>query len=148
DLEFPNGIALSPDERVLYVANSDASRAIWIRAELRPDGTLGERTIFHDATADVAEGRPGLPDGMAVDIHGNVFATGPGGVFVLSPDGRLLAIIETGLPIANCAFGGDGSTLYMTSGRILARVGLGTRGMGFAPPHARTSAAAPVAGGD
>ena len=137
DLTFPNGIALSPDERVLYVANSDPRRAIWLSAEIRPDGTLGERKVFHDATARVGEGHQGLPDGMAVDVHGNVFATGPGGVFVFAPDGTLLAIISTGSPIANCAFGDDGSTLYMTSGHLLARVRLSTRGMGFGSPRVR-----------
>jgi gluconolactonase len=86
---------------------------------------------FFDATSEVGEGRPGLPDGLKVDAGGNLFATGPGGVNVFSPAGERLGIIETGVPTANCAFGDDGRTLYITANTALLRVRTLTRGLEF-----------------
>ncbi len=123
ELSRPNGIALSPDERTLYVANSDPERAIWMAYELLADGTLGDGRVFFDATARVGK-RPGLPDGLKVDGAGNLFATGPGGVWVLSPEGRHLGTILTTQATANCAFDADGSTLYMTADDYLLRIRL------------------------
>lgn len=131
DLTFPNGIAFSPDESTLYVANSDPQRPVIMAFDVLGDGTLSDRRVFFDARPLAAEGRRGLPDGMAVDRHGNVFATGPGGVLVLSPDGDHLGTISTGERIANVAFGDDGSMLYMTSDRLLARVLTNTVGVRF-----------------
>lgn len=131
DLRFPNGLAFSPDERTLYVANSDADHPVWVAYEVLPDGTLARGRTFFDATALVRQGLKGLPDGMKVDRLGNLFATGPGGVLVFSPAGRHLGTIATGQPTANCAFGDDGSTLYITANHQLMRVRLRTRGMGF-----------------
>lgn len=131
DLTFPNGIAFSPDESTLYVANSDPQRPVVMAFDVLGDGTLSDSRVFFDASPLAAQGRRGLPDGMAVDRHGNVFATGPGGVLVLSPDGDHLGTISTGELIANVAFGDDGSMLYMTSDRILARVMTNTVGAGF-----------------
>ncbi|MEJ2383728.1 MAG: SMP-30/gluconolactonase/LRE family protein [Xanthomonadales bacterium] len=134
-LARPNGIVLSPDERFLYVANSQAERSEWVVFELDAAGGVaaGPR-LFFSAQARADRGDIGLPDGMAMDVHGNLFATGPGGVLVLDPAGRLLGVIETGTAVANCAFGGaDGSVLYLTSHRFLARVQTRTRGIEFRP---------------
>ena len=131
-LRFPNGIILSHDERTLYVANSDPERAIWIAYALDGRGNVASRRIFADATEEVGEARPGLPDGMAIDVQGHLFATGPGGVIVFAPDGRRLGLVRTGAAIANCTFGGaDGSELYLTSHTMLARVPTRTRGLGL-----------------
>ena len=87
--------------------------------------------MLFDATPLVRRGLRGLPDGLKVDRRGNLFATGPGGVLVLAPDGRHLGTIATGQPTANCAFGDDGSTLYMTANDQLMRIRLSTTGAGF-----------------
>lgn len=135
ELSRPNGIAFSPDERTLYVANSDPQRAIWMAYPVQPDGTLGPGRVFADVTAMVDK-LPGLPDGMKVDRDGNLWATGPGGVHIYSPDGVRLGRIETGEATANVAWGDDGSTLYITADSYLCRIrtstsGLGTRGPGW-----------------
>jgi gluconolactonase len=131
DITRPNGIALSPDEKKLYVASSDPEKAIWMVYDVKADGTLGAGKVFKDVTAWVKEKRPGLPDGLKVDKDGNLWATGPGGVIVFAPDGTHLGSIETGVPTANCAFGDDGSTLYVTANTALIRVKTGTKGLGF-----------------
>jgi gluconolactonase len=131
DLALPNGIAFSPDERTLYVSNSEATRAIWMAYDVQPNGTLARGRVFFDATALAKQGRQGLPDGMRVDRAGNLFAAGPGGILVISPQGKHLGTIATGQPTANCAFGDDGSTLYITANNQLLRVRLTTRGTGF-----------------
>ena len=130
-LSKPNGVILSPDQSTLYVAQSDPAAAKIFRYALGADGLPTERTEFADMTAQVAEGLPGLPDGMAIDTDGNLYATGPGGVHVFAPDGTELALISTGSAAANCTFGDDGSTLYITSGAFLARVRLSATGYGF-----------------
>jgi gluconolactonase len=131
EMTRPNGIAFSPDEKTLYVANSDPGLAIWKAFEVKADGTLGKSKVFYDATPLVKEGRKGLPDGMKVDKDGNLFATGPGGVHVFSADGKLLGTLATGEATANCAFGDDGSTLYITADMYLCRVRTTTKGPGF-----------------
>jgi gluconolactonase len=136
ELSRPNGIALSPDGRTLYVANSDPARAVWMAYDVAPDGSVAGapaargRVVF-DATRLVGPARPGLPDGMRVAADGTLFATGPGGVLVLTPGGRHLGTIVTGQPTANCAFGDDGRTLYLTANDRLLRVRLLARGAGF-----------------
>lgn len=132
-LTRPNGIALSPDERTLYVANSDPQRAIWMAYALDAEGAVTSRRVFADAGDLVGDDAPGLPDGMAVAADGTLFATGPGGVLVFAADGTRLGRIETGGPVANVAFGDDGRTLYMTSNGLLARVRLQIAG----PANAR-----------
>jgi gluconolactonase len=131
DLRFPNGIAFSPDERTLYVSNASQGSPIWMAYDVQADGTLSRGRVFFDATSQVKQGRRGVPDGMRVDRLGNVFATGPGGVLVIAPDGRHLGTILTGQPTANCAFGDRGSTLYITANDRLLRVQLKTIGVGF-----------------
>lgn len=133
-LTFPNGIILSPDERTLYVAVSDPEAPVWMAYELDAQGGIASRRLFADASAERAAGLPGLPDGMAIDVAGTLFATGPGGVLVLTPDGARLGRIETGTAIANCTFGDDGSTLYMASHHRIARLRTSTKGL---PPSSR-----------
>ena len=124
----PNGVALSPDERTLYLALSDEQRPVVLAYSLGGDGRpVGAPRVFHDMRAQLDAGLPGLPDGLKVDKAGHVFATGPGGVHVLSPEGQLLGIISTGTAIANCAIGRDengGAALYLTAHTMLARVPL------------------------
>lgn len=130
-LTFPNGIAFSPDEKTLYVAVSDGERPFWAAYDVQDDGTIANGRVFFDARSLRGAGKRGLPDGLKVDVHGNLFATGPGGVIVFSPDGKHLGTIETGQATANCAFGDDGSTLYITADMYLARIRLNTKGAGF-----------------
>lgn len=120
-LTRPNGIGFSPDEKTLYVAQSDPQAAIWMAFAVQEDGTLGESRILYDATRWVPE-RPGLPDGMAIDRQGHLWATGPGGVLVFTPEGRLLGRLNTGQRTANCKFGEDGKTLFITADAYLCRV--------------------------
>ena len=129
DLNRPNGLAFSPDEKTLYVANSD-KYAIWMAYPVKDDGTLGPGRVFADVSA-MMETLKGAPDGLKVDREGNVWATGPGGVHVMAPDGTRLGRIDTGEPAANCAWGDDGSTLYITSDMYLVRVRTSTKGAGW-----------------
>jgi gluconolactonase len=129
-LSFPNGIAFSPDEKILYVAVSDPRQPMIMAFDVGADGTLSNRRVFFDATA-LAASRKGLPDGLKVDYQGNLFATGPGGVLVIAPDGTLLGILNTGEATANCAWGNDGSVLYVTADLYLCRVRTLTKGARF-----------------
>ena len=127
-LSFPNGLAFSPDGKTLYVAVSDPARAIWMAYDVDSHGNASNRRVFFDATAAAKAGKKGLPDGLKADVDGNLFATGPGGVYVFTPGGKHLGTIVTGEPTANCAFGDDGHTLYMTANDKLMRIRLKTRG--------------------
>src|SRR6266852_4467974 len=122
DFALPNGLAFSPDESVLYI---DDSAHKHIRAfDVRPDGTLANSRIL----LDMASEDPGVPDGLKVDLHGNVFCTGPGGVWVCRPNGELLGrIVLPELP-ANLAWGGDGSVLYLPARTSVYRLPTKTRG--------------------
>ena len=133
EMTRPNGIALSPDGKTLYVANSDPDQAIWKAFEVKADGTLATPgKVLHDATADVkASPNKGLPDGMKVDAKGNVFATAVNGVYVFDQHGKLIGRIVTNDKTANCAFGDDGSTLYLATNDKLTRVKTTTKGLGF-----------------
>ncbi|MEM7397130.1 MAG: SMP-30/gluconolactonase/LRE family protein, partial [Verrucomicrobiota bacterium] len=120
------------DAKTLYVANSHGGEnAIWKAFEVKDDGTLDNSRIFVDARPLRKPGRRGGQDGMKVDENGNIFATGPGGVLVFSPEGKHLGSFLTGQATANCAFGDDGRTLYMTADMFLLRVTLKTKGLGF-----------------
>jgi gluconolactonase len=130
EMTFPNGIALSPDEKTLYVANSDPKKAIWMAFPVQEDGTIGPGRVFADVTSSVGT-RKGLPDGMKVDASGNLFATGPGGVLVFASDGTHLGTFNTGQATANCGWGEDGSVLYITADMYIGRVRLTTKGLGF-----------------
>lgn len=118
----PNGIALSPDEKTLYVANSDPDKAVWMAFPVKEDGTVGDGKLFFDSTPAVKAKKPGLPDGLKVSTDGTIWATGPGGVYVFSPAGKHLGTLATGVPTANVGFGDDGSTLYITADKNFVRV--------------------------
>lgn len=128
DLTFPNGVALSPDQRTLYVTVSDPTHAVLVAYDLTADGTVSRGRVLRDFTPLVAPERPGLPDGLAIDARGNLFVAGPGGIHVLTPEGRALGLIDTGTATANCKFGDDGRTLFITAGASLARLRTLTRG--------------------
>lgn len=119
DLAFPNGLGFSPDEKMLHVANSEQGRRVWMRYEVKADGTLGGGTVFYDANAEPGRG---IPDGLKIDTAGNLFGTGPGGVMIISPAGKLLGRIEVPEQPANVAWGDDGRTLYITARTSVYRV--------------------------
>lgn len=130
DLTFPNGIGLSPDGKTLYVAVSDPLRTQIMAYEVQPDGAVSGGRTFFDAETAKKPGRKGGCDGMAVDAKGNVFATGPGGVLILSPEGKRLGAVLTGQNTGNCCFGGsDGSDLFICADMFLYRVKTKTRGL-------------------
>jgi gluconolactonase len=121
DLPRPNGIAFSPDEKYLYVNNSEPKK-IWMRYRVQPDGSLTEPKLLYDATAD---SRMGGPDGMKVDVEGNIYSAGPGGVWIFSPEGKPLGTIVMPERVANVAWGGpDRKTLYICASTSVYRVHL------------------------
>ncbi|MEM7384644.1 MAG: SMP-30/gluconolactonase/LRE family protein [Verrucomicrobiota bacterium] len=130
EMTRPNGIAFSPDEKTLYVAQSDPKAALWKAFPVKGDGTLGESRILADATSMVGKHK-GLPDGLKVDRKGIIYATGPGGVHILAPDGKALGRIDTLEATANCGWGDDGSTLYITADMYLCRIKTKAKGLGF-----------------
>lgn len=130
EMTRPNGIAFSPDEKTLYVAQSDPAAALWKAFPVKEDGTLGASTVLRDVTEMVGK-YPGLPDGLKVDQQGNLWATGPGGVHVMASDGTPLGRLDTGEATANCGFGNDGFTLYLTADMYLCRVQTKVKGLGF-----------------
>jgi gluconolactonase len=123
ELSRPNGITFSPDYSKLYVANSDPEKAIWMVYELDENGLLKNGKVFFDATGKT-KALKGLPDGMKVHRNGWVFATGPGGVLIFTPEGEHLGTIVTGEATANCAFNDDYSELFITADDYLLRVKL------------------------
>ena len=130
DISRPNGIGFSPDHNMLYVANSDGRDPVWRAFPVKKDGNLGAPKVFFDSSKDDRVPRSG-GDGLKVDNKGNVFATGAGGVLILSPKGELLGRLITGESIANVAWGNNGSTLYLTSDMYLCRIQTKTTGAGF-----------------
>tara|TARA_B100000686_G_scaffold311841_1_gene355857 strand:- start:769 stop:1767 length:999 start_codon:yes stop_codon:yes gene_type:complete len=130
DMSRPNGIGFSPDHNILYVANSDGRDPVWRAFPVKKDGNLGKPKVFFDSSKDDRVPRSG-GDGLKVDYKGNVFATGAGGVLILSPEGELLGRLVTGESIANVAWGNDGSVLYLTSDMYLCRIKTKTKGAGF-----------------
>lgn len=121
----PNGLGFSPDEKTLYVANSDAAHKVWMAYGVKDDGTLDEGRVFADATSETAEG---LPDGLKLDKQGNLYLTGPGGVWIYNPEGKHLGSIQPEEVPANVAWGDDGKTLYMTARTGLYRIALNAEG--------------------
>ncbi|MFC3880334.1 SMP-30/gluconolactonase/LRE family protein [Algoriphagus namhaensis] len=120
----PNGVALSPDEKILYVAQSDFEAARYYAYDLDENGEVIAGKILLDVTYLLAEGKKGLPDGLKVHSSGTIFATGPGGVLVISKEGEILGTIRTGESTANCAFDNDENYLYMTADMHLMRIAL------------------------
>ena len=128
ELARPNGIGFSPDEKTLYVAQSDPKNAIWMSFAVQADGTLSKGTLFYDATREVGK-MPGLPDGLSVDTQGNLWASGPGGIWIFSKEAKLLGRINTGERTSNCAFGEDGTSLFVTADSYLCRIATKAKGM-------------------
>jgi len=129
EMTRPNGICFSPDETTLYVANSDSARALWMAFPVRDDGSVGPGRVFADVTSMVPH-HPGAPDGLKADVEGNLWAAAPGGIHVMTPGGQRLGRIDTTERVANCAWGDDGSTLYITSHMHLCRVRARVQGIG------------------
>lgn len=129
DLPRPNGIAFSPDEKYLYVNNSEPKK-IWMQYTVNPDGTLTDPKLLCDATSDP---RSGSPDGMKVDTKGNIYSAGPGGVWILSPEGKHLGTLDVPERVGNVAWGGgDHRTLYVAASSSIYRITLKIPGI---PPH-------------
>ena len=123
-LSRPNGIGLSPDQKTLYVAQSDPEKARYYAFELDEDGNVLSGKMLLDVTALQSESKKGLPDGLKVHSNGTLFATGPGGVLVISAEGKHLGTILTENGTANCGFDSDEKWLYMTADGFLMRIGL------------------------
>lgn len=122
ELHRPNGVALSPDEQTLYVGNSGSKKPIWLAFDVADDGTTSNGRVFLDPKTVVDQ--PGGPDGMDVDTDGNIYSTGPGGVWVITPEAKVLGIIKTGKATSNCTIGNDGKMLYITANDYLLRLPL------------------------
>ena len=121
ELSRPNGIAFSPDEKSLYVANSDKNQAVIMVYDVIENGSLANGRVFFESWGD----------GMTVDQKGNIYAAGPGGVMVIAQNGTHLGTLETTQATSNCTFGDDGSTLYITADMYLLRIRLIAKGIGF-----------------
>jgi gluconolactonase len=128
ELTAPNGIAFSPDEKTLYVAQSSGDEPIIMAYPVKADGTIEAGKVLINVKPGMRPDKPGGPDGLKVDAQGNLFATGPGGVWVIASDGTHLGTIETAAKTANVAWGDDGSVLYITADKILYRIRTSTRG--------------------
>jgi gluconolactonase len=124
-LSFPNGVSLSPDEKTLYVAVSDPKNAVWLAYSVLEQGKVANKRVFYDATDLVGvKGEQGLPDGMVVHSSGKIFATGPGGIWLFSPQGEVLAKIRTGRLTANCTLSKDENFLFITAHDTLMTLAL------------------------
>lgn len=130
DLSRPNGIALSPDEKTLYVAVSDPANPVWMRYPRNANGTVGPGAVLLSSKGAAGVGGP---DGMRVDSKGNLWGAGPGGVWVISPEGTHLATIHVPERVGNCTFGGaDLKTLYITASSSVYRIRVGVAGQRIA----------------
>lgn len=124
-VKYPNGIALSNDEKSLYVAESNTELAVWYKYDVSSPGQVSNKNIFHDVTHFVGkEGEQGLPDGLKVNKQGILFATGPDGVWIFNPEGKVLARIHTGQKTANCALNSEENKLFMTADDYILAVDL------------------------
>lgn len=121
-LARPNGIGLSPDEKTLYIAQSDFEKARYYAFDLDTNGDVVGGKVLLDATALIGSENPGLPDGLTVHSSGTLFASGPGGILVISPEGKHLGTIRTGQGTANCTFDSNETYLYMTADAFLMRI--------------------------
>ncbi|PLX03353.1 MAG: gluconolactonase [Marinilabiliales bacterium] len=122
-LIMPNGIALSIDHKTLYINQSDSDNQVLYSYDIAEDGMLKNGKILFDYQA-IAKKYKGLPDGLKVHKSGNIFSTGPGGIHIISPEGKQLALIKTAKATANCAFDTDQKYLYMTTSDMLMRLRL------------------------
>ncbi len=119
-LTRPNGVALFPGERRLIVANSDHGKPNWYVYDLEGDKATNGKIFFSAAGYDKTWN--GLPDGLKIDKNGNVFATGPGGVYIFNPDGKKLGLVRVDGPTSNCSLTPDGKTLYITNDGFILRM--------------------------
>jgi gluconolactonase len=125
DLPRPNGIAFSPDEMILYIA--DSGKKVWMRYTVHPDGSVSDGKLLLDASGEKS---PGGPDGIRVDKKGNIYGSGPGGVWIISSDGKHLGTIKIPEVVSNVAWGDkDGKTLYITASTSLYRIRLAVPGV-------------------
>jgi gluconolactonase len=122
-LTRPNGIAFSPDQRKMYIANSDPEKVRWYEYEMSDSGTVVNGKILYDAQIESKTDK-GMPDGLKVDSKGNIFASGPGGIWIFNSAGKVVGKIKLPNPTANCALTPDDKTLYITSDMNLLRVKL------------------------
>lgn len=127
-LPRPNGITFSQDGKTMYVAQSDPKAAILKSYQVKQDGSVDSGKLFYDATPLVKSGLPGLPDGLKTDIEGNIWTSGPGGILIIDPNGSLLGRLEIGTATSNCAWGDDGTTLYITANNMLCRIKTNIKG--------------------
>lgn len=119
-IERPNGIGITPDGKTLIVANSDEKKKRWYAYDIGPKDSLMNARVFYDVSS---ENGLGLCDGLKIDKAGNIFATGPGGVFIFNKTGKLIGKIKiNGGPTANCALTPDEKTLFLTSDNYVLRV--------------------------
>ncbi len=125
DLTRPNGIAFSPDQRTLYVSNSDPARKVWMAYDVSAGGAVSNGRVFFDVTQQTEDG---LPDGMKVDSNGNLYCTGPGGIWIFSPAGTHLGTIKPPETPANCNWTADLKSLYITARTGVYRIKLGVTG--------------------
>lgn len=125
DLTRPNGIAFSPDERYLYVSNSDPMRKVWMRYEVQDDGALANGMLFLDLSQEQGQ----APDGIKVDEQGHLYLTGPGGLWIVAPTGEILGVLRTRQEPTNAAWGGlDNKTLFVTAPNEVYRIQMKVRG--------------------
>jgi gluconolactonase len=122
-ISYPNGIALSPDNKILYISNSDNDNKEWIRFDLNKDGLPVKDTVFYRVSAEEAK-MPGSPDGMKINAKGYLFASGPGGIWLFNPSGKVIARIYTGQLTSNCFLDPTHNMLYMTCNSMVMRVKL------------------------
>ncbi len=142
DLKGPNGLAFSPDERYLYVGNWDTEKKIVMRYDVRPDGTLANGSVFFDMTS--APGEDAL-DGLKVDQQGNVYVSGPGGIWILSAAGKHLGTIAGPEHPHNFAWGdADGKTLYLCARTGLYRMRLKVAGVRPRPTDVSSHSSMPA----
>jgi len=120
ELPYPNGIALSPDGKYLFVSNSDDHNKLWMKYELNRNGLVKSKQVFYHAT-DYDSKDSGNPDGMKINKKGYLFASGPEGIWIFNPTGKLIAKILTGELTSNCAFSTDEKELFITCNHYVMR---------------------------
>jgi gluconolactonase len=125
DLTRPNGIAFSPDQKTLYIGNTDEKNKVWMAYDVADNGMVSNGRVFYDANNEKEEG---LPDGLKIDEKGDMWASGPGGIWIFSPEGKHLGTIKMPEVPANCNWGDDWKTLYITARTGLYRIKLSVAG--------------------
>lgn len=117
----PNGIVFTPDQKTLIVANSDSSKPCWYAYDIGENDSLINPRIFYNASEEIKKEK-GNPDGLKIDKNGNVFASGPGGLWVFDKNAKLLGKLKFQMPVSNCALSLDEKTLYITADMYVLRV--------------------------